>query len=146
MGNIFKKVLFVLTATVLFAVGASAQEKQYSEAELSDMIFNLIGGQREVSMVDGRADLDTSEYAIEIEWADNWKESIGQALWYGLCHKKKPGIILLVKCPEDYVYFEHLKEALNYAGLTDSIEVGVFPKDLQFWMKEKQFDVRWDCD
>ena len=28
----------------------------------------------------GRVDIVTDEYAIEVEWANNWKHSIGQAL------------------------------------------------------------------
>lgn len=52
----------------------------------------------EVTSWDGtRADLVNSEYAIEVEWAEKWKESIGQSIYYSIVHNKKPGIILLRK-------------------------------------------------
>ena len=42
----------------------------------------------------GRVDIVTDEYAIEVEWANNWKHSIGQALWYSIQTNKKPASYL----------------------------------------------------
>ena len=73
----------------------------------------------------------TEEYAFEVEWANKWKHSIGQSIWYGLQTNKKPGIILLMRSKEDYKYFIQLNTALNYANLSDQVKVYLFPNDFQ---------------
>ena len=50
----------------------------------------------EVKTFDGsRVDILTPELAIEVEWSYKWKESIGQAVLYGIETDRRPGIILL---------------------------------------------------
>jgi hypothetical protein len=46
---------------------------------------------------DARVDLLNAEYAIEVDWAPKWAESIGQALYYAELTDRKPAILLLVK-------------------------------------------------
>ena len=45
----------------------------------------------------GRVDCKSAEYAIEIDWVDNWHGSIGQALWYSWETGLKPAVILICK-------------------------------------------------
>lgn len=42
-----------------------------------------------------RVDCLTSEYAVEVDFAPKWAESIGQSLYYALKTGKKPGIVLI---------------------------------------------------
>jgi len=74
--NWFTSILIALLVPLI----ASSQ----TEAQYSDYIQLLNGGQREVSVASGRVDILTKEYAFEIERAAKWKDSIGQSLWYGL--------------------------------------------------------------
>jgi len=54
----------------------------------------------EVVLSDGsRVDLLSDEYAIEVDWAPKWAESIGQSVHYGLLTGRKPAVILLLKDP-----------------------------------------------
>jgi len=119
---------------LLVPLAASSQ----TEAQYSDYIQSLIGGQREVSVPSGRVDLMTKEYAFEIERAAKWKDSIGQSLWYELNTNKKPGIILLLKSDSEFKYAQQLNSALQYAGLDSSIVVFLYPYDFQKIIDEKR--------
>jgi hypothetical protein len=44
---------------------------------------------------DSRADLVGPDLAVEVEWATKWKESIGQAVLYGIWSGKRPAVVLL---------------------------------------------------
>ena len=48
----------------------------------------------EVVLKGGRCDIETLEYAIEVDRAKKWHEAIGQALHYSMYLKKKPCIAL----------------------------------------------------
>lgn len=108
-----------------------SQSPDWNENEHADFIQTLIGGEREHSVESGRIDLLTDEYAFEIEWANKWKDAIGQAIWYGLQTNKKPGIILLLKSKENYKYYIQLNSALTYANLNDRIVVFLYPNDFR---------------
>jgi len=72
----------------------------------------------------GRADLTFSRYAIEIDWAAKWAESIGQALYYALCLSSKAVSLLLVEGPKDDVYVDHTRRVAN--NNTPPLQVWVF--------------------
>ena len=50
-----------------------------------------------------KCDIVTEEYAIEVEWASNWKAGIGHALNYAFQSNKKAGIVLIVEKPTDSI-------------------------------------------
>lgn len=126
-----KYIILQISILLLLSIPAKSQITNYSENEISDYIQSLIGGEREVSLTSGRADLVHLDHAYEVEWANKWKESIGQSLWYALQLNKKPGIILLMRSKKDYKYLIQLNSALQYAKLSNTIEVRIFPNDFQ---------------
>lgn len=99
------------------------------EADYINALAPYLNAKTEVSLTNGRADLVNDTYAIEVERAPKWKNSIGQALWYGLQLNKRPGIILLIETAADRKYAIQLASALRYAGLSDAIRVWVYPDD-----------------
>ena len=117
--------LFISIIVIIFA-DISAQGESYYIKKLNDQYFK---GETEVKVPNGRADIVNDGYAIEVEWADKWKNSIGQALWYGLQSNKKPGIVLIMKDINDRKYGIMLMSALDYAGMTDQIKVWFYPED-----------------
>jgi hypothetical protein len=121
-------ILLFLTFNV---IEGFSQSNDWNENEHADFIQTLIGGVREYSVESGRIDLLTDEYAFEIEWANKWKDAIGQAIWYGLQTNKKPGIILLLKSKENYKYYIQLNSALTYANLNERIVVFLYPNDFE---------------
>lgn len=129
--RLFVMLLLTTAGTFVFSQSTQLYEKDYA-----DYIQSLIGGDREVQVQGGRADLVTDEYAIEIEWAPKWKEAIGQALWYALNTNKKPGIILILENQDQYKYFIQLNSALDFGNLSEKIQVMAFPNDFQDLMEE----------
>lgn len=99
------------------------------ESYYCDLLAKKLNGIREYKVENGRVDILTDQYAIEVESASNWKESIGQALWYGLQTNRKPGIILIMKNIKDRKDGIRLQSAIDYAGLTNQIKVWFYPED-----------------
>lgn len=134
---LIKSIVIVFIVLIGSVVPLKAQSTKLSENEYADYIQSLIGGQREVSVQSGRVDILTKEYAFEVEWANKWKDAIGQSIWYGVQTNKKSGIILIMKKKEDYKYFIQLNTALEYADLTNKIKVYLFPTDFEELIEEK---------
>ena len=121
-----QQLFIILLLSLHTCLSAQTYEKDYQL-----LIQQQLGGETEVHVESGRVDLVTNEYAIEIEFANKWKQSIGQALWYGLQTNKTPGIILIKREGHaDNKYVIQLGSALEYAGLT-KVRVWVWPDD--FW-------------
>lgn len=74
------------------------------------------GGITEVRLPDkARVDCLTPEYAIEVDFADKaWKEGVGQALWYGLVTRRKPGILVIMREKKDCKYLTRLQGIVNW--------------------------------
>lgn len=78
----------------LLLVSAAQADERSESARLAPKYE----AQTEVVAWDGsRVDLLNDAYAIEVEWASKWKESIGQAVYYALVFHREPGIVLLRK-------------------------------------------------
>ena len=110
----------------LFANSCFAQNEAWYIESINQSHF---GGRTEVSMTGGRADIVDDNYAIEVEFANKWKDAIGQSLWYGLQLERQPGIVLIMKTIQDRKYGIMLQSAIDYAGLTDKIKVWFYPED-----------------
>ncbi|PHK97347.1 hypothetical protein CGL56_16200 [Neolewinella marina] len=100
-----------------------------SEADYVRALAQSLGGRTEVAVTSGRVDILTDDYAIEVDWAPKWKESVGQALWYGLQSNRRAGIILILRDAGDYKYFLQLNSALAHGGLEGKIRTWVYPND-----------------
>ncbi len=111
----------------MFVFGVSFSQ---SEASVITRIADHWNADKEFSVKNGRVDIVTETHAYEVEKAYNWKNSIGQALWYALQTNKKPGVILIVRNQKDYQYGMMLNSALQYAGLASKIDVLYYPQDI----------------
>lgn len=54
-----------------------------------------------------RVDCLTDTHAVEVEFAHKWKEAVGQALYYSIKTKHKPGIVVIIENPDRDI--KHLK-------------------------------------
>ncbi len=68
-----------------------------------------------------RCDVLTDEYAIEVEFAPKWIESIGQSLNYASQFNKKAGIVLILESPKDYKYYNLAKKLITERNLPITI-------------------------
>uniref|UniRef100_A0A6C0CBK2 KilA-N domain-containing protein n=1 Tax=viral metagenome TaxID=1070528 RepID=A0A6C0CBK2_9ZZZZ len=71
------------------------------EKEIQTMLHKKLGGKIEVKTSDGRIDLLTDEYLIEIKKYDDWMCAVGQVLMYGCEYDDRKKIIYLFDVPED---------------------------------------------
>ena len=104
---------------------------QKTEREYAQIINCAMDGISETGVVSGRVDVLTDEYAIEIDFANKWKESIGQALWYSLQTNRKPGIILILRTQKDWKYLQQLNSAIAHGGMTEQFRVWAYPNDFE---------------
>jgi len=64
-------------------------------------------GQTEVKLEDGtRGDCITTNYAVEVEFAQKWAEGIGQSLHYARLTGKKPAILMIIEKETDWRYYK----------------------------------------
>jgi len=56
-----------------------------------------------------RVDCLTREYAVEVEYAPKWAESIGQALYYAQSTGRKPAVLVIVRNDTDGRFLKRLR-------------------------------------
>ena len=87
-------VLLILFALPVFAARLH-RESTYQNKWCSEMC-----GRQEVQLDDNtRVDCLTKTHAIEFDFANKVYEAVGQALYYSVKTKKKPGIVLILENP-----------------------------------------------
>jgi len=59
-------------------------KRLHSEKWYQNAIANYWQAKTEVSVANGRVDIVGRNYASEVEFADKWKNAIGQSLWYSM--------------------------------------------------------------
>lgn len=117
--NLLVAILSVAIASflVLYVLGAQ------TELSYEKMLAPKYKARTEVRLPDGaRCDLVNENYAIEIDWAHKWAESIGQSLYYAEILKKKPGIILLISSPKDKVFIKRCQTVCRLYAITLYLE------------------------
>ncbi|MEI6206931.1 MAG: hypothetical protein WCP20_09130 [Desulfuromonadales bacterium] len=72
----------------------------------------------EYRLPDGtRADCLTREYAVEVEYAPKWAESIGQALYYAQSTGLKPGVLMIMRNENDERFLKRLRAVAREKGI-----------------------------
>lgn len=85
-------------------------------------------GEMEYRLKDGaRVDCLTSEYAVEVEYASKWAESIGQSLYYARSTGRKPAVLVIVRDKGDERFMKRLRSVAKEQGIKVWT---VRPKDL----------------
>ena len=116
-----------LILSLLFAAGCShapLHEKDYQR-----WWCEKHGGELEYRLPDTtRIDCLTKEYAVEVEYAHKWAESIGQALYYAQSTGRKPAVLVIVKDKGDERFLKRLRAVAKEQGIKVWT---VRPKDLE---------------
>lgn len=118
-------VLFLLVAVVFTGC---TKAKKHNEKYYQTLLCNKLGGLMEQSLLDRtRVDCLTDEYAIEVDFAKKWAESVGQSLYYAEMTEKKPAVGLIVrKNKKDKRHMKRLKVLAKKYNITIfEIERGV---------------------
>lgn len=56
-----------------------------------------------------RVDIVTTKYAIEVDFASKWAESVGQSLYYAEMMNLKPAVVLIVEDLKEIRYVNRLR-------------------------------------
>lgn len=109
--NFFRLLLFLVTATVISGCFGSSvlHEKDYQRHWCKKH-----KGELEYRLSDGtRVDCLTSEYAVEVEYAQKWAEAVGQSLFYAKMTGRKAGIVLIMTERGDERFARRLREVAS---------------------------------
>ena len=113
-----KKVSIILLTLLIFSLPVQAK-RMYNEAYYQELWCSEQKGQMEYVLPDfTRVDCLTEDHAIEFDFANKWAESIGQALHYGMMTGKKPGIVLIIEKPKQFVYYNRIVPLCEKYGIT----------------------------
>ena len=111
------RLLFLLLISLQF-MGCSHTTKKYNERHYQTQLCNELDGEMEFVLEDRtRVDCLTNEYAIEVDFAKKWAESIGQSLHYAHMTGKKPAVGLIIDSRKDKRYLKRLKSIANKYGI-----------------------------
>ncbi len=89
--------LLILSVATYLYFGTSPQ-KRHKEKYYQTLLCDELGGVMEQRLLDRtRVDCLTDEYAIEVDFAKKWAESVGQSLYYAEMTEKKPAVGLIVR-------------------------------------------------
>ena len=103
------RIILILIFSLLF-IACSHTPKKYHEKHYQTLLCNELDGKMEYVLKDKtRVDCLTDEYAIEVDFAKKWAESIGQSLYYAHMTGKKPAVGLIMNDDKDKRYYKRLK-------------------------------------
>jgi len=99
-----KYILILLVGILFFGCSNYDKVTKHNEKYYQTQLCNRLNGVMEYRLKDRtRVDCLTSEYAIEVDWAKKWAESIGQSLYYAQMTNKTPAVGLI--CGENDTRF-----------------------------------------
>jgi hypothetical protein len=102
------KKLISLILFLLITIFCYSQEVKRLEKDYQKVFAEYIHGQTEYVLEDrARVDIITEQYAIEVDYAHKWAESIGQSLYYGMMTNRFSGVLLIIT-EYDGVYINRL--------------------------------------
>lgn len=98
--------LILILSAAAYAAPRLHLEKVYQKAWC-----DKAKGQMEYKLRDGtRVDCLTTNYAIEVEFADKWYQSVGQALHYARLTGEQPAVLLIIEQKSDWKHYWQLKK------------------------------------
>lgn len=131
------KRLILISLLLAIATSSFSQRREKREYEYRDTFAATYIGEKtlqdEGTMVMGadeyitefvlddktRVDILTKEYAIEVDFADNWYNGVGQSLHYALKTDKKPAMVIIVENPvRDERHITRLQQVAVKYGIT----------------------------
>ena len=119
--------LFLLLLLILTLLSGCAH-RQFHEKDYQRWWCAKHDGELEHRLPDGtRVDCLTREYAVEVEYAPKWAESIGQALYYAKSSGRKPAVLVIVRDKGDERFLKRLRSVAREQGIKIWT---VRPKDL----------------
>jgi hypothetical protein len=109
-----KKILIVIVLLLASLVSYSQQLERYYRNGFA----TIMKGQQEVRLPNRRVvDIVTDTFAIEVEFANKWTQSIGQSLDYAKTLNKKAGILIIIEGIKTDKYVTELMDFIVFYRL-----------------------------
>jgi hypothetical protein len=111
--------LKILLSSLILALifGCSSAVKKHERFYQRELCNNL-NGVMEYRLEDKtRVDCITDEYAIEVDFAKKWAESIGQSLFYAKMSGKKPAVGIIIESDKESRYLKRLNLIADKYGI-----------------------------
>jgi hypothetical protein len=116
---IMKRILILLLLLIFTSFALSFQLTKQRESYYQKKFAGIMNGKMEVVLDDlARVDIVTDTFAIEVDFADKWSQSVGQSLYYADKLNKKAGILLVVNGHLDDRYVKRLMAVAYKHGIT----------------------------
>lgn len=106
---------------MLILITLTLNAKHLQHEQVYQKIFcDKMNGQAEYVLDDKtRVDCLTHSYAIEVDFAEKWAESIGQSLYYSIKTGKRAGVLLILEQPhKERKYLRRLERVAKEHGIT----------------------------
>jgi len=108
------KLLLIILLLLIISLPIFSQNKKQKESYYRDFFADTIKGKTEVLLNDkSRVDIVTDSFAIEVDFAEKWAESIGQSLYYAEKLNKKPAILIIIDGYNDEKYLKRLVTVIS---------------------------------
>ena len=106
-----KKFIFLLLIFLYIFPVKVEGKRLHKESEYQKSWCNKYNGILEYELDDKtRVDCLTTNFAVEVDFANKWAECVGQALYYGIRTNKEPACLLIIENGEkDLKYLKRLK-------------------------------------
>ncbi len=119
----------IKTFYICFVLSLSLYAKHLNKEKVYQEHFcNHLGGVMEYRLSDKtRVDCLLDEYAIEVDFAPKWAESIGQSLYYASQTSRKAAVLLII---EDIEKDQKYLRRLENVSKQHNIDIWVINKDL----------------
>lgn len=103
------------------------------EKEYQEHFCKQFGGITEYRLKDKtRVDCLLNDYAIEVDFAQKWAESIGQSLYYASQTSRKAAVLLIMEdLQKDEKYLHRLKDVSQKHGI-------------EIWVIDQKFNIQKD--
>ena len=113
----------------LLLTGVIEAKHLYKEKIYQEHFCQELGGVTEYRLKDKtRVDCLLKNYAIEVDFAPKWAESIGQSLYYASETSRKAAVLLIMEDEEkDLKYLRRLKSVSQSHG----IDIWIINKDFE---------------
>jgi len=107
----------VIMASLLTSYSVHAKRLQH-EKWYQEQWCQKQNGEMEKVLEDGtRCDCLTDTHAIEVDFADNWYEAVGQSTHYSHQTDKRAGIVLILESPDDKRHWQRLINLVDKSEL-----------------------------
>ena len=116
-------------ASLLLLISLIEAKNLHKEKIYQEHFCKKLGGIIEYRLEDKtRVDCLLDDYAIEVDFAKKWAESIGQSLYYATATSRKPAVLLIMENEERDEKYLHRLESVSEKH---NIDIWIINKDFE---------------